>query len=167
MCLFGPDSCVQSRRAIKSLVERANETGAKIVLLGTYQFQPDAALRLVEHEAAAAQEAGIPYIEVSLKLWQLGGAGPEFTWLANDGMHPGKDLLLLDASLVYQALFGSLPRPKPLTVTAPIYGSTSGLTESLRQSDAPPPLPDTPREVLYTDETIEKILSVINRAGSN
>lgn len=92
--------------------ELAKETGAKVVLLGTYQFQPDASLRLVEHEAAAAQEVGIPYIEVSLKLWQLRGVAPELTWLADDGMHPGKDLVLLDALLVYQALIGSLPRPE-------------------------------------------------------
>lgn len=41
MCLFGRDSCVQSRLAIKTLVKLANETDTKVVLLGTYQLQPD------------------------------------------------------------------------------------------------------------------------------
>ncbi len=133
MCSFGPDACVQSRLSIKTIAELAKESGAKVVLLGTYQFQPEASLSLVEHEATAAQEAGIPYIEVTLKLWQLSGVAPELTWLADDGRHPGKDLVLLNALLVYQALFDSLPSlEEPLMVKAPIYESTSGLTEALR-----------------------------------
>jgi hypothetical protein len=166
MCSFGADSCVQSRQAIKALVGLAHKKGMKVVLLGTYQAYPPASRRLVEMESSAAAAAGIPYIEISEKLRRLRRAAPELTWFATDGTHPGEDLALLDAILVYQALRGSQPKPAPLTVIAPIYGVTSGLTETPRQADDPPPLSDTPGEVRYRSDTLKKLLSVIGYAGS-
>jgi hypothetical protein len=160
-CSFGPDSCIQSRKAIQSLASLAREHGVAVVLLGTYQPHPAASRNLIEKESAAAAEAGIPYVEVSGKLQRLRSVVPELTWFATDGMHPGKDLALLNAMLVYRALHGVLPKPGPLTVTAPIYGSTSGLTEALRQADAPPPLPDTPGGVRYTSGTLKTLLDTI------
>ena len=163
MCSFGPDSCIQSRRAIKALAALAKERHVFVVLLGTYQPHPTASQRLIKEESSAAAEAGIPYIEVSEKLQQLRNTAPELTWFATDGMHPGKDLALLNAVLVHKALRGSLPGPGPLTVMAPIYGSTSGLTETLRQADAPAPLPDTPSEVRYPPDTLKKLLDTISK----
>ena len=167
MCSFGPDSCVQSRQAIKALSALAEQSGASVVLLGSYQPHPAASQRLIEAESAAASEVGIPYIEVSEKLRRLRSAAPELTWFAPDGMHPGKELALLNAILVYQALHGSLPSPKPLTVMAPIYGSTSGLTETLRQADAPPPLSETPKEVRYSSATLRKLLGAVGIEGGS
>ena len=167
MCSFGPDSCVQSRQAIKALAALAREKGVSVVLLGTYQTAPAASQSLIQEESSAAAEAGIPYIEVSEKLQQLRSSAPELRWFAPDGSHPGKDLALLNAVLVYKALRGSLPRPRPLTVMAPIYGSTSGLTETLRQSDAPPPLPDTPGEVRYSSETLRTLLDTVSSEGGS
>lgn len=166
MCSFGPDSCIESRAAIKALVSLAKERRITVVLLGSYQTHPGASRTLVEMESAAAKEAGIPYIEVSAKLQQLRGVAPELMWFATDGVHPGKDLALLSAILVYQSLHSSLPEPSSLTVTAPIYDSRSGLTEVLRQADAPPPLPDTPDEVRYTSETLRKLISAVSSRGS-
>lgn len=160
-CSFGTDSCVHSRQAIKHLATLGKRTGVKVVLLGTYQSHPAASRQLVEEEADAAAEAGIPYIEVSEQLQRLRSAQPQLTWYAPDGMHPGKDLALLNALLVYQALHGSLPAAEPLAVRAPIYGSTSGLKETMRASNAPAPLPDTPLEVRYPSDTMEKLLSVL------
>lgn len=167
MCSFGPDSCIQSREAIKALASLAKQQGVAVVLLGTYQPHPAASRNLVEKESSAAEAAGIAYIEVSEKLQLLRRVAPELAWFATDGIHPGKDLALLNAMLVHQTLHGSLQKPRPLTVTAPIYGSTSGLTEALRQADAPPPLPDTPGEVRYTLDTLEKLLNTISSTGSS
>jgi hypothetical protein len=167
ICAFAPDSCAQSRQAIKALAALAKEQNVAVVLLGTYQPLPAVSKRLIKEESSAATDAGIPYIEVSEKLQQLRSTAPELTWLANDGMHPGKDLALLNAILVYKTLRGSLPSPKPLTVKAPIYGSTSGLTETLRASGAPPPLPETPAKVHYSSDTLKKLLDFLsNRGGS-
>lgn len=167
MCSFGPDSCIDSREAIKALASFAKEQGVTVILLGSYQTHPSASRTLIEMESAAAKEAGIPYVEVSGKLQQLRSVAPELTWLATDGVHPGKDLALLSAMLVYQSLHNSLPKPRPLTVTAPIYGSNSGLTEVLRQADAPPPFPDTANEVHYTSDTLKKLISAISDTGSS
>lgn len=163
MCSFGPDSCIQSRRAIKALASLAKQRGVSVFLLGTYQPHPEASKQLVKMESAAAAEAGIPYLEISENLQRLRKAAPGLSWFAPDGMHPGKDLALLNAVLVYRALYGSPPEPRSLTVTAPIYGSTSGLKEALRRAEAPPPLPDTPGEARYPAETLEKILGTISR----
>lgn len=167
ICSFGPESCIESRAAIKTLANLGKEQGVAVVLLGTYQPNAVVSRNLVEKEAAAAEEAGILYVEVSEKLQQLRSVAPELTWFATDGMHPGKDLALLNAMLVHKALHGSVPRPNPLTVAAPIYGTTSGLTDALRQSGDTPPLPDTPREVRYTSDTLEKLLSVISSTGDS
>lgn len=160
MCSFGPDSCVQSRQALKSLATLARQKGLYVILLGTYQSDRTASRRLITEEASAAAEAGIPYIEVSEKLQRLRTTAPELTWFADDGVHPGKDLALLNAVLIHKALRGSLPSPGPLAVIAPIYGSTSGLTETLRQADAPPPLATTPGEVHYSSDTVGKLLGI-------
>ena len=132
-----------------------------MVLLGTYQTDPSASRSLVESESSAAAEAGITYIEVSETLRRVQRAAPQLTWFASDGMHPGKDLALLNAVLVHKAIHGSLPEPQPLLVSAPIYGATSGLTEKLRQADAPPPLPDTPIAARYSSETFEMMLGAL------
>lgn len=166
VCSFGPESCINSRATIKSLAALAKEQGVSVVLLGTYQPNPVASRILVEKEGAAADEAGIFYIEVSEKLQELRKVAPELAWFAADGMHPGKDLALLNAMLVHRALHGSLPNAEPLTVAAPIYGITTGLTETLRKADDPAPLPNMPNEVHYSSDTLERLLSLIGNASS-
>ncbi len=159
LCAFGPDSCADSRQAIRDLSDLASRNGVGVVLLGTYQSHPAASQRLVEAEAQAADEAGIAYVEVSETLRRLRNVQPELDWFAADGMHPGKDLALLNAVLVYRALHGALPAPGPLMVKAPIYGSGSGLEASLRPADAAPPRPGTPMVVHYPARTMEALLA--------
>lgn len=163
MCTSASEKCELSRNAVKDLVAHAKEYGVDVLLLGTYQPDPTASERLIKGESAAAAEAGIPYIEVSDTLQQLRDIAPELTWFGTDGLHPGKDLALLNAILVYHAIYGSLPSPGPLTVIAPIYESKSGLTEALREADAAPPLADTPGEVHYSQETVETLLANVRR----
>lgn len=163
MCAFGPDSCIRSREAVKSLADLARKKGARVVLLGTYQSLPAPSRRLVEAEASAANDAGIPYIEVSGQLQRLRAAEPGFAWFYMDGMHPGKDLVLLDAVLLYRDAFGSLPDTRDFTVDAPIYTSDSGLTPELRPAGAPPPKAGTPHGTSYAAATIDRLLSVIGQ----
>lgn len=167
MCSFGPDSCVESRKAIQTLVSLARKAGTKTYLLGTYQGNPSASESLVAAESAAAAEAGIPYVEVSHKLQALRAAAPSLSWLAPDGMHPGPSLALLNAATLHQTLLGKQPKPAPLTVNAPIYGTTSGLAEALRSAEDPPPLATTPRGIEYSAESLQTVLrSLDSGAGS-
>lgn len=161
MCAFGPDSCIDSRAAIKALAAVAREHGANAILLGTYQADPRASQHLVEKETAATAEAGIAYVEVSETLQRLRQDAPDMAWFAEDGMHPGPDLTLLNAMLVHQALHGALPMADALTVDAPIYGISSGLTETLRPADASPPRPDTPMQAHYPATTMQRLLDAM------
>ncbi len=95
MCSFGPDSCVESRAAIDALVTLASEQGTRALLLGSYQPHPLASRKLVEHEAAAAAEVGIDYVEISETLHHAMAESPELAWFADDGAHPGPALTLL------------------------------------------------------------------------
>lgn len=150
MCAFGLDACADSRDAVLALADMGKRHGVAVILLGTYQPDPSSSQRLVEAESAAAGAAGIPYIEVSETLRMLREANPQLAWFAEDGVHPGSDLALLNATLVYRAIHDSVPAPEALTVRAPIYGSTSGLDATLRSSIAPPPLAATPMDIQYT-----------------
>lgn len=158
MCSFGPDSCTESRKAIGALVALAGKAGARTYLLGTYQGHPGASKALVAAESAAAAEAGIEYLEVSEKLQRLRTAAPGMAWQAPDGVHPGPALALLNAVVLHQALLGRLPAPAPFVVNAPIYGSTSGLTEAVRRAEDPPPLADTPGNLAYPAEWVKIVL---------
>lgn len=162
LCLFGPDSCARSRQAISTLARLARQQGVTVVLLGTYQSRPAASRELSRQERSAASDAGIAYIDVSERLQRLGKAFPTLTWFGADGMHPGKDLALLDAVLIYKQLYGTFPDVKPLTVKAPIYSSASGLTAALRAADAAPPKKDTPQEVAYGADTIEALIGALS-----
>lgn len=163
MCSFGPDSCAMSRDAVKTLAGIARDKGVRVVLLGTYQTLPAPSRALVEAESAAAVDAGIPYIEVSEEFRRLRAAEPGLAWFHADGMHPGEDLVLLDAILLYRQAFGSFPDTRDFTVDAPIYTSDSGLFPELRSADAPPPKAGTSQGTSYAAATIERLLAVLGR----
>lgn len=159
MCGFGPDACEASQAALASLAALADQHGARAVLLGTYQPEPAASRRLVEAEAAAARRVDIEYVEVSETFAGLRQRHPGYLWFDADGMHPGRELALLNAVQLHRTLHGAPPAPAALTVTAPIYAPRSGLDETLRRADDPPPLPDTPGRVDYPRETLETLLA--------
>ena len=167
MCPSGPDVCAQSRHAIVHLAQIGARHGLRVVLLGTYQRHPRASLQLVESEAGAATEAGIAYVEISETLRRLRDRAPSLEWFAADGQHPGKDLALLNAVLVHEALQGTLPAPRPLTVRAPAYGAASGLEPRPTRADAPPPLPHTPLGIRYDAAALENLLGLLQQARGN
>lgn len=167
ICAFGPDSCVQSRQAIKTLTLLARKAGAKTFLLGTYQANPKSSQRLVDAESAAAVAVGIAYIEVSQKLQKLRDTASELTWFAPDGIHPGPALALLNAILLHQALLHVPAKPVAFATTAPIYGSVSGLDETLRMAEAPPPLASTPTGIHYSSDCLKKLLSVVGHGAGD
>lgn len=158
VCGFGPGSCEQSRQAIIELAALARAKGTRAVLLGTYQ--PGAAFspRLVAAEADLARAAGIDYVEVSETFARLRSEHPEQDWFDADGMHPGRDLALLNAVQLYRVVHGGPPVPAALEVPAPIFAPRSGLEETLRAADDPPPLPDTPLRGQYPRDTVEALL---------
>ena len=158
MCAFGPDSCVQSRSALRALASMARKNGAEVYLLGTYQENAKASAALVAAESEAAGELGIPYLAVSQRLQALRSAMPARDWFAPDGMHPGPALALLNATLVYRAVLKAPPKPMAFTVRAPIYGTSSGLTADLRSAESPPPLLATPLQVHYTADELRDLL---------
>jgi len=168
ICSFGPKSCTESQQAIQTLSSMGHENGASVVLLGTYQSDPDVSRQLIENESAAAAAAGIPYVEVSETLQGMRKFAPGLEWFYRDDMHPGRDLILLDAILLYKQFFRVYPSTSSFTVKAPIYTTQSGLTEALRAADTPPPNPkQTPPDISYTRNTVLEIVAGLrNRVGS-
>lgn len=161
MCSFGPSSCVDSRKALGTIVGLAKKSGVRVYLLGTYQDNPKASKALVAAESDAARGAGIPYLEISEKLLALRAAAPSLTWLAPDGAHPGAHLALLNAIILHRSVLGELPKPSTIKVNAPIYGATSGLTEALRGARDPAPLDSTPRSIGYSSQALRTILNAL------
>jgi hypothetical protein len=121
LCGFGPESCTESVAAIGELGRLARAHGATPLLLGTYQSLPQASDALLDGEAAAAKDAGMPYIAVSGRLAKGRAAVPDAAWFDADGMHPGHDLILLDAVLLYTQMFGNAPPAVGFRVDAPMY----------------------------------------------
>lgn len=166
MCSLRAALCLQSQRAIKRLAKAAHDKGATTILLGTYQQQPWASLELVEGESRAAARAGIAYIEVWKKLQHLHQAEPELDWYQADRIHPGKDLTLLDAILIYRQLFGTVPEAKSFTVNALIYADNSGQAEDSPTTDATHPKVRIPTPVTYSSATIERLLAGMDKDDS-
>ncbi len=120
-CGFGPQVCVDARAALATIADAARSTGAVPILLGTYQ--PGAASKNIEaKEAAAAVASNIRYLPVSERLWTARERDPSGHWLAEDGMHPGPDLTLLEAMLLFDAIGGRHPAAVDVEVRAPRFG---------------------------------------------
>jgi hypothetical protein len=135
VCAFSPDSCTESATAIAELGRIIRARDAKPLLLGTYQTLPRASDALLESEGAAAGDAGMPYIAVSGLLAKGKAVLPDAAWMHADGGHPGHDLILLDAVLLYAQMFGAVPPAAGFRVDAPMYEPSAHF---------PPPAPVTP-----------------------
>jgi hypothetical protein len=96
------------------------KAGAKPILMGTYQIAPEASARIVATESRAARDNAMPYIAVSARLNKGREQFPHADWFAKAG-HPGHDLVLLEAVLLYRQLYGTLPQTKAVDVRAPMF----------------------------------------------
>jgi len=124
-CGFGPQVCKDSRHALHALAALVHGAGAEPILLGTYQPGIEGSASIERAEAAAARSDKVPYIAVSKRWLQGRKQFPHANWNWTDGMHPGHDLVLLEAVLLYQQLYGDLPEARPLEVRAPMFNPGS------------------------------------------
>lgn len=124
-CGFGPQVCRDSRHALHALAQIVRERSARPILMGTYQVSPAASEALVAAESKAARADDVPYLAVSKRLNMGRERVPYDDWFAKAG-HPGHDLVLLEAVLLYRQLYDALPEARALAVRAPMFvpGST-------------------------------------------
>jgi hypothetical protein len=162
MCGFGPRVCEDSRNSLASLTAMARHHDAVPVLLGTYQGDPGASDEIVEAESKAAITLGVRYISVSDRFQRGQSIAPELQWLYSDGMHPGRDLILLEALLLYIELLEQSPTNAALAVDAPIYSLSSGLSPELRSASAPAPREGTPYGTLYDSERVTRLIELLH-----
>jgi hypothetical protein len=119
-CGFGPQACRDSRHALHTLTGAVRDAGARPVLMGTYQVSPAASETLVAAESKAATADDTPYIDVSRPLNAGREQVPYDDWFAKAG-HPGHALVLLEAVLLYQQLYGTQPQAQAVAVRAPMF----------------------------------------------
>jgi len=155
MCAFGPESCDNALASLNNKLTRlVQDHGAVPLLLGTFQAHPEASKSIVATESFAAREAGLDYISVSERLQQLRVRHPGMTWFAPDGGHPGADLTLLEAVLLFERIHDAKPVSAAFTVSAQIYEGMSPLTPELRAATAVIEGLDVPSSVRYDSERI-------------
>jgi hypothetical protein len=162
-CGFGQQVCKDSRHALHALADIVRKAGARPILLGTYQVTPKASEAIVAAESKAAQSQGVPYIAVSGRLNGGRKQFPHADWFAKAG-HPGHDLVLLEAVLLYEQLYGTVPQAKALDVRAPMFVPGSKFA-----SPAPvslPLLPEVPLAGGY-DYSQGEMANAIELAGSH
>jgi hypothetical protein len=118
-CGFGPEVCADARKSLSELADLIRSHGATPILMGTYQPNGEASSGVADAEAAAAAESGVDYVRVAERLTDFREAHPGMNWFAPDGMHPGPDLTLLEALLLFRRVHGVSPPPTPIVVRAP------------------------------------------------
>lgn len=121
ICAFGPTSCQDADASLGALAHIVAAHGAKPILLGTYQALPQVSTELVRAESAAASRLSIAYVPVSDRFQTAIKSAPAAEWLFTDRAHPGHDLVLLEAALLYRQVFGALPGLGGFSVHAPMY----------------------------------------------
>jgi|APMI01.1.fsa_nt_gi hypothetical protein len=160
MCAFGTKSCTESEASFRILASAASQHGAKPILLGTYQALPQASRALVQAEAEAA--GSIAYVSISERLAAAMQAQPNANWFYTDGMHPGHDLVLLEAILLYRSVYNELPHSSGFTVSAPMYTPNARFAPPTPVSHMPPSI-DVASTYTYSPSQVAAALSI---AGS-
>lgn len=121
ICAFGPTSCEDAETSLGALTRIVQAHGSTPILLGTYQAVPAASRALVAAEYTAASRLSIAYVPVSDHFQTAKQSAPAAEWFYTDGAHPGHDLILLQAMLLYRQVFDTLPESDGFTVHAPMY----------------------------------------------
>jgi hypothetical protein len=159
MCDIGDNSCDESKTSLAHLTKLAQANHAKIYVLGTYQTLPAASRSVVANESAAAQLNGAEYVEISETFARLRAKLPELAWFSQDGsLHPGADLALLDAILLFRAIYGVLPLPIDVQVKAPIYTVKAGPSLELDAARRASGTAKLQADQNYSKDTIDRIL---------
>ena len=161
-CGFGAQVCKDSRHALHALAAIVRNVGAKPLLMGTYQIDRGASEALVAAESKAARTESMLYIDVSTRLNAGRERVPYDDWFAKAG-HPGHALVLLEAVLLYQQLYGTPPEAKPLQVRAPMFVPGSKFAPPAPVSE--PLLPETSLAGGY-DYARDDVASAIELARS-
>lgn len=110
-----------SAESLQALAATVRAYGAKPISLGTYQRMPAASEALLVGEAGAAAAAAVPLVPVSARYGQAVAMHPQLQWHDRDGMHPGPQLQLLQAVLLYREIIGVYPEATGFSVSAPMY----------------------------------------------
>jgi hypothetical protein len=162
-CGFGPQVCEDSRHALHALAGIVRKAGAKPILMGTYQVSHNASEALVAAESKAARANDLTYLAVSKRLNLGRERVPYDDWFAKAG-HPGHALVLLEAVLLYQQMYGVLPEAKALEVRAPMFVPGSKFAPP-----APVSLPLLPEMSLAGgyDYPRDEVANAISLAGSH
>lgn len=162
-CGFGPQVCKDSRLALHALAKVVRDHTARPVLMGTYQVSQAASKALVAAESKAAHSEAMPYLAVSRRLNLGRERVPYDDWFAKAG-HPGHDLVLLEAVLLYRQLYGVLPEAKALAVRAPMFVPASKFAPPSPVSE--PLLPDVALAGGY-DYSRDEMAIAIQLAGAH
>jgi hypothetical protein len=159
---FGAQAREESEKALQGLAQEIRRHGATPILLGTYQPLPESSRRIEETEGEAARAVRIVYLPVSERLRRAGTTHSDMAWFASDGMHPGPDLTLLYALLLYRTIHGLDAAAAGFSVQAPIFSyRDSGLEPQLRSAVAAAPRSDTLFGVTYTATRVAAVRSAL------
>ena len=161
-CAFGPKSCKDAESSLLVLAKTVVLNGATPIYLGTYQALPEASKALVNFESSMAARNSIAYIPVSNFFLSALHKNPESDWLYSDGMHPGPDLILLEAVLLYRNIYNELPGNADLLVSAPMYIPSSKFSDPSPTSQSIN-LSDLPAGHKYQSTTISKVLQLVKQ----
>jgi hypothetical protein len=154
-----PQVTTAAESAASDLAAAASQVGMKPLLLGTYQGDPRASDDIVSAEARLAATLKIPHVPVSNYFSCGRRVAPSLRWLDPDGGHPGPDLTLLMAVLLYQELFQTPPSTGPISVHAPIYGPMNG-PRAKDFASAQTVDPKIVRTVSYSADTVGEVVKM-------
>ncbi len=149
----------RAESAAATLVQAAREHQMQPVLLGTYQGSPDASTALVSAERALANGFDAAYVPVSNYLGCGRRQNASLRWFDSDGMHPGPELTLLMAVMLYREVFDSSPSATEIVVRAPMYQVSSGLSAD-EFASAQPVLAGTASSTTYDVATVRAVLEL-------
>jgi hypothetical protein len=164
LCAFGADSCQRAANSLQRLAGIVRDRGSMPLLLGTYQGSPRASREIVEAESAAAAALGIAYVSISNRLQAGMQAAPSSRWLHADRMHPGHQLVLLEAIALYRTLFGESPKNGALRVTAPMHEPNTRFPVTVVPTTfQPDPATRGPRSHTYPVDEVRLALAIAGR----
>jgi hypothetical protein len=161
LCGFGPQVCEDSRQSLGELASIARQREARAILMGTYQADPRASDAIVEAESEAASNQDMRYVSISDRFELAREAMPELRWYAADGAHPGNDLILMQALLLYEFIYEQPSAEVDVIVEAPIYSASAGLRPEARSATDPAPLEGTDFGEVYDAQKVGQLIELL------